>query len=147
MATTTKKVPSEVIAEKQDEKAQDDFAAMRKKMAGKTSIVLSYDGVDYTLKFPRAVVKEMEAEGITADSIIDMSSVATLTGQEYFIEHFVARAFETEQPDLELDKVIEIYASCADKQELMQYLIMLFMQPILALTTDPTKTRAKFRLV
>lgn len=124
-----------------------DFNDLREKMAGHSSIEIEYDEEKYILKFPRELVKQMEQDGITADSIMDMASATTLTAQEEFIKNFVMKAFVTEQPDIELDKVIEIYEGLGGKQELLSYLVILFMQPILALTTDPTKTRAKFRLV
>ena len=43
--------------------------------------------------------------------------------------------------------MIGIYEQLPDKGEFIQLLMGLFMQPTLALTTDPTETRMKFRLV
>lgn len=137
------KVPSEVIAENQ----QSEFDKMREKMRGHSSIVISYGDKSYTLRFPRQLVKSMEAEGIDADAIPTMAAAQTLAGQDEYVEKFLKRAFETEQPEITTEEVIEVWENLGNKAEITTYLVLLFMQPILALTTDPTKTRAKFRLV
>ncbi|MBY4798353.1 DUF5055 domain-containing protein [Collinsella sp. AGMB00827] len=110
-------------------------------------IIEDADGTEYTLRYPRAVVKQMESNGMTADVVAEMASEATsLTTIERLIDEFVYPAFKSDQPKVNKDTVREIYRSIADKGEFLGLLIGLYTAPVRALTTDPTETRAVFRL-
>lgn len=105
------------------------------------------DGTKYTVRFTRERVMDMEDSGVTAQSSVRKMSDGTLSGVLSFVRDFVAPAFEEDQPGIEFEKVLAVYESLPDKDEFVSLLIGLFMLPTLTLTTDPTETRAKFRLV
>ena len=71
----------------------------------------------------------------------------TLTNIEWVFDSFIVPAFHEAQPKMGKAKIRELWEGVEGKQDLISALIQLFMQPVLALTTDPTETRAKFRLV
>lgn len=110
-------------------------------------IIEDSDGKEYTLRYTRAIVKQMEKRGITADKAAEFLSNASLTNVEEFITKFVAPAFKSDQPKMTDDDVIALWCEIPDKQTLIAYLIALFNQPMTSLLENPTETRAKFRLV
>lgn len=125
-----------------------DADGIMDRLRGHGSIVIEdADGTEYTLRYPRKLVKEMEARGVTSQTVTEKMGDGTLTAMEGFIKDFVMPAFKTDQPKIGFDTVIGIYEQLPDKGEFIQLLMGLFMQPTLALTTDPTETRMKFRLV
>ena len=110
-------------------------------------VVEDSDGKEYTLRYTRKVVKEMEKRGVTAQRAADLLSTGTLTATEDFIRKFVAPALKTDQPKMTEDDVVDLWAEIDGKEMLIAYLVALFSQPMLSLVTNPTETRAKFRLV
>lgn len=125
----------------------DDAQDVMERLRGHDSIIIEDgDGNEYTLRYPRRLVKKMEADGITARSVADGLSAGTLTAVEDFVRTFVMPAFKTDQPKMSFDEVLDIYEQVPEKNDFIQLLIGLYMQPTLALTTDPTETRVKFRL-
>lgn len=131
-----------------DEQAVNRAREIHEEVKGHDSIVITdEDGTEYTLCYPRKTVKQMEAAGFSAAAASQLLSSGTLTGTEQYIEKFVMPAFKKHHPGIKLDDVIGIWERVSDKVELSIYLTALFMQPTLALTTDPTQTRATFRLV
>lgn len=128
--------------------AVDELRKLQDELRGHDRIVIEDgDGGEYTLRYPAKVVKEMEAGGITADTALNLLTKGTFSGAVEFVDRFVYPAFKTDQPKVTKAKVLEIFESVPDKQEFIRLLTGLFSVPMLALTTDPTETRAKFRLV
>lgn len=134
--------------EKTAEVAEDGANDIMEQLRSHSSIVIDDgEGNEYTLRYPRSLVKRMEAKGVTSQSVADKMSGGTLTGVEEFVKTFVMPAFVTDQPKITFDMVIGIFEQLPDKQQFIKLLMGLFMQPTIALTTDPTETRMKFRLV
>lgn len=132
------------MAGKQENAQGEDI---REKLRGHDRMVIDDgEGNEYVVRYPAKVVKEMEAAGVTAESVSDILGAGTLTGVEDFIERFVLPGFKTEQPKMTKAKAVELFKAVPDKGEFIQLLIGLYSLPTLALTTDPTETRAKFRL-
>ena len=124
-----------------------DALGVMDKLRGHSSIVIEdEDGTEYTLRYPRKLVKQMEAAGITSQTVAAKMGDGTLTAMEEFVKEFVMPAFKADQPKIGFDTVLGVYEQLPDKAEFIQLLMGLFMQPTLALTTDPTETRMKFRL-
>lgn len=134
--------------EKTTTEAAESANDIMEQLRGHSSIVIEDgEGNEYTLRYPRALVKKMEAKGITSQSVAEVMGDGTLTGVDDFIKTFVMAAFITDQPKITVEKVFEIFEQLPDKEQFIQLLMGLFMQPMLALTTNPTETRMKFRLV
>lgn len=113
-----------------------------------SAITLSDDeGNEYTLRYPRHLVREMDKKGINAQSAAEKLGKGTLSAAEEFVKDFVAPAFKAEQPDMTLDEVTEVWESIPDKTEFIKALSELFSQPLLALVADPTETRVKWSRV
>lgn len=110
-------------------------------------VVEDSEGKEYTLRYTRKVVKEMEKKGVTAQNAAELLSAGTLTATEDFIRKFVAPALKTDQPKMTENDVVDLWAEIDGKETLTAYLVALFSQPMLSLVTNPTETRAKFRLV
>lgn len=110
-------------------------------------VVEDSEGKEYTLRYTRKVVKEMEKKGVTAQHAAELLSAGTLTATEDFIRKFVAPALKTDQPKMTENDVVDLWAEIDGKETLIAYLVALFSQPMLSLVTNPTETRAKFRLV
>lgn len=122
--------------------------ATKKNTAPKfTKVEIEFEGETYTLRYDNATVLNMESKGVTAQKISDEASSMTLTGMEWLIDNLIAPAFKLEQPDMTSEQIHEIWDGLEGKDELLSALVELFMQPIVAITTNPTETRAKFRLV
>lgn len=110
-------------------------------------VIEDSEGNEYTLRYTRRIVKDMEKRGITAQTASDMLSSATLTSMEKFVSEFIAPAFKADQPSIKTQKVLDIWAEVPEKEYLISLLMALFMQPMNSLLANPTETRAKFRLV
>lgn len=122
--------------------------ATKKNTAPKfTKVEIEFEGETYTLRYDNATVLNMESKGVTAQKISDEASSMTLTGMEWLIDNLIAPAFKLEQPDMTSEQIHEIWDGLEGKDELLSALVELYMQPIVAITTNPTETRAKFRLV
>lgn len=135
-----------------DEKTTTESAEsandIMEQLRGHSSIVIEDgEGNEYTLRYPRALVKRMESKGITSQSVAALMGDGTLSGVEDFVKTFVMPAFVSDQPKIDFETVLDIFAQLPDKEQFIQLLMGLFMQPTLALTTNPTETRMKFRLV
>lgn len=127
--------------------AEDRTKELMDKVKGHDSVVIEDgDGNEWTLRYPRRLIKQMEERGVTSAAMADLLAKATLTSTEKFIEDFVLPAFKTDQPKMKLADVIDIYEALPDKNDFVTILIALFNQAMLSLTTDPTETRMKFRL-
>jgi hemin uptake protein HemP len=127
---------------------EDESQGIVESVRGHDHIVIEdEDGTEYTLRYTRRLIKSMEAKGVTSQRVAEMLSDGTLTGAEDMLDRFVLPAFKVDQPDTTLDEVIGIWERLPDKQHAIAYLIGLYMQPTLAITTDPTKSRMQFRLV
>lgn len=112
-----------------------------------SKIEIDYEGETYTLRYDNATILEMESKGVTAQKISDEAGSLTLTGMEWLLENLIVPAFKLDQPEVTSEQVHEIWDGLDGKDELLGALVELFMQPIIAITTNPTETRAKFRLV
>lgn len=110
-------------------------------------VIEDSEGNEYTLRYTRRIVKDMEKHGITAQTASDMLSSATLTSMEKFVSEFIAPAFKADQPSIKAQKVLDVWAEVPDKEYVISLLMALFMQPMNSLLANPTETRAKFRLV
>ena len=118
------------------------------RLGGCSAIVLTdVNGVEHRGRDTRRLVKEMEADGVTADAAIRMFDSGTLTGIEEFLERFAYPAFRAEEPGLGFDEFVEVWECQEDKTGLIETLILLFSVPSISLVQDPTGTRQKFRLV
>lgn len=139
---------NETSAQAEPEGLPTTYAEIMGEIDGRDRIVIEDgDGNEYTLRYTRRIVKDMERSGITAEKAADALKDATLTAVEGFITDFVAPAFRTDQPKMSKDEVIALWQEMPDKDVLIAYLIALFNQPMTALVKNPTETRAKFRLV
>lgn len=105
------------------------------------------DGGEYTLRYPRRLVRAMDKKGVNAQTAAEKLGEGTLSAAEEFVETFVAPAFKADQPDMTLDEVTEVWESIPDKTEFIKALSELFSQPLLALIADPTETRMKWSRV
>ena len=110
-------------------------------------VIEDNDGNEFELRYTTKQVRDMEKAGVTAKTISDHVSDPTLTNIEWVFDSFIVPAFHEAQPKMGKAKIRELWEGVEGKQDLISALIQLFMQPVLALTTDPTETRAKFRLV
>lgn len=110
-------------------------------------VITDGDGKEYTLRYPRELVRSMDKKGISVQAATEHLADATLSGAEEFIGAFVAPAFKTDQPDMTLDEITEIVESVPDKNEFFKAVTELFNQPLMALISDPTETRMKWSLV
>lgn len=137
MAGSTKSTKSDA------EKSYDDIV---REVRGHDRIVIDDGEREYVLRYPMRTIRQMEHDGVTPATAGEMLD-GTLTGAEEFVEKFVMPAFQAEQPGIKLDEVTRVWESVPDKATAIAYLSVLFAQPTLALTTDPTETRAKFRLI
>ena len=128
----------------------NDFDKLSKSMNGKSSIVITDEnGVEYTAKFPRALVKRMEDEGVTSEYIADTLQKATVSATDEVFERFVLPAFNNDCQKVTLEQLIDLFEGLDDPMTVIQALIVLYMAPITALfeKKNPTKSRAKFRFV
>jgi hypothetical protein len=126
--------------------ADTSYEGILEAVKGHDRIVVEDGGEEYVLRYPLRTIREMEQSGVTPATAGEMLD-GTLTGAEEFVEKFVAPAFKAEQPKMKLEDVTRVWEDLPDKATVIAYLSALFSQPTLALTTDPTQTRAKFRLV
>lgn len=124
-------------------------ADIMSKLNGATSIVLTDEnGVEYKASFPRALVRKMQKEGVTAEYIGSVMDNGTVESVDEFFEKFVLPAFNVEQK-MTLEQVEDLFEGLEDPTEVIEALMALYTLPVYALLgkKDPTKTRAKFRLV
>ena len=78
-----------------------NYEEVMKAIEGHDRIVIEDgEGKEYTLRYTRRIVKDMEKRGVTAERASEIISNATLTGVESFINDFVAPAFKADQPNL-----------------------------------------------
>lgn len=119
------------------------------KLNGATSIVLTDEnGVEYKASFPRALVRKMQKEGVTAEYLSSVMGDSTVESVDEFFEKFVLPAFNVEQK-MTLEQVEDLFEGLEDPGKVIEALMALYTLPVYALLgkKDPTKTRAKFRLV
>ena len=110
-----------------------DATGIMDRLRGHSSIVIEdADGTEYTLRYPRRLVKQMEAAGITSQAVAAKMGDGTLTAMEDFVKEFVMPAFKSDQPKIGFDTVLGIFEQLPDKAEFIQLLMGLFMQPTLA---------------
>lgn len=127
-----------------------DIDKLREELEGKSSIVLTDEnGVEYTAKYDRALVKKMEKEGITVEEASKLLSKGTYTAVEEFLEKFALPAFNNSGTKVSLDEVVDLMGAVDNPGEVIGALMVLFMTPTMTLLTkkNPTQTRAKFRFV
>lgn len=128
--------------------ATEAFDSLAKRLEGHDRVVIEgEDGEEYTLRYPRSVVKRMEASGVTAKSVAAIIDDGTLSSVEKFITTFILPGLRVEHPKMTAAEAVDLYRALPDKAGFIELAIGLFMQPVLALTTDPTETKANFRLV
>lgn len=124
-----------------------NYEEVMKAIEGHDRIVIEDgEGKEYTLRYTRRIVKDMEKRGVTAERASEIISNATLTGVESFINDFVAPAFKADQPNMTKAEIVELWREIPEKDLFIAYLVALFNQPMTALIKNPTETRAKFRL-
>lgn len=130
-----------------NEESRTDVDEIMKSVEGHDRIIIEdEDGTEYTLRYTRQIVKQMEKAGVTSDKASALLDDATLTGVENFIVEFVAPAFKSDQPKMTKDEIISLWRDVSEKEVLIAYLIALFNAPMTSLLKNPTETRAKFRL-
>ena len=117
------------------------------RVKGHDRIVIEHDGKEYTFRYPRSTVRDMERSGVTAQSAAQLLSAGTLIGVEEYIRCFILPGFKTDQPKMSGDDAVGLFEELPDKAEFIQLAASLFSAALTSLTTDPTETRAKFRLV
>ena len=106
------------------------------------------DGNEYTIRYPRAVVRKMESDGTTIESVQEELAEGTLHGAERFEKDFVLPGLKSDQPKITVDEALELWEAIGDKETLISYLSVLFTQGVRAITGNPiTESRMKFRLV
>lgn len=137
MASRTRKAPS--AAEKE---AEDIYEQVK----GHDSLVLDIDGEEYTFTYDRQTVKEMEADGFDVNDATDFNA-SSYTRLSEFILGLVKPGLRKHHPELSDDDILALWEKVPEKDTVIQYLVALYMQPALAITTNPTQSRAKFRLV
>ena len=119
------------------------------KLNGSTSIVFTDEnGVEYVAKYPRSLVRDMQRKGVTVEKAREYLSDGTIDGVETFLKEFVLPAFNVEQK-MTLEQLEDVFEDIEDPSEVIEVLMALYSLPVYALLgkKDPTKTRAKFRLV
>lgn len=119
------------------------------KLNGSTSIVLTDEnGVEYVAKYPRSLVRDMQRKGVTVEKAQEYLSDGTMDGVETFLKEFVLPAFNVEQK-MTLEQLEDVFEDIEDPSEVIEVLMALYSLPVYSLLgkKDPTKTRAKFRLV
>ncbi|WP_278591854.1 hypothetical protein [Olsenella uli] len=129
--------------------SETEFERLVKEVGERDHIVIDDgEGNEYTIRYPRAVVRKMEADGVSLQTVTEDLSSGTLTGSERFVREFVLPGFKAEQPRMTFDNVLAIWEQLPDKGTLISYLSVLFSQGVRAISGNPTKeSRMKFRLV
>lgn len=105
------------------------------------------DGNEYVIRYPRSVVRRMEANGVNMDAAAEHLSHATLSDAEWYVKNFVLPGLRVEQPKMTFDDAEALWESVPDKDTVILYLSVLFTQGVRAITTNPTETKTSFRLV
>lgn len=105
------------------------------------------DGHVWKFGFDRALVRKMERDGFNITKAMDGFDGSTLTDVEGFYREFFFPAFKKYQPKATEDEFFQVISKVPDKQEFLGYMTALYMQPVAAITANPTHSRAKLRLV
>ena len=106
------------------------------------------DGNEYTIRYPRATVRKMEAAGTTMQSVTQALSDGTLAGAESFVREFVLPGLKCDQPKMTFEEALALWETIPDKDKVISYMGVLFTQGVRAITANPiTESRMKFRLV
>ena len=92
-------------------------------------IIFSHDGKEYTLEFTRRTIKQMEDEGFVARNIDDRPMT--------LLPALFAGAFKAHHRFVKQDVIERIYARLPRKDELIQKLVEMYNEPILALMDEP----------
>ena len=127
-----------------------EFEKLRKSLRGKSSIVLTDEnGVEYTAKFPRKLVKDMEDSGVTSEYVTSIIQKGTVSATDEFFDRFVLPAFNNDCQKMTAEQVRDLFEGLGDPMQVIQALIVLFTNPVVALfeKKNPTQTRTKFRFV
>lgn len=130
------------------EEQQLDMQSIMDEVRGHDHIeVEDEDGKVWKFGFDRALVKRMERDGFNVQDATGGLDGSSLTGVEDFYRKFFYPAFHKYQPKATEDEFFDVIRAIPDKQEFIAYMTALYMQPILSLTANPTKGRAKLRLM
>lgn len=125
----------------------EDFDKLLEAVNGHDHIELEdADGKVWKFGYNRAIVRKMEHDGFNPDDVAKLGG-NKLTDMEKFWKEFAFPAFKNYQPKGTEEEFWKVIESVPDKAEFTEYLLALYMQPILSITTNPTQSRMKFRLV
>lgn len=129
--------------------AKSEFDKMVEEVGTHDHIVIDDGGGnEYVIRYPRAVVRDMESNGTTIESVQEELTEGTLAGAEQFVKDFVLPGLKSDQPKITFDEALGLWEGIGDKEKLISYMSVLFTQGVRAITGNPiTKSRMKFRLV
>lgn len=132
-----------------DDTTRDDgFQEMMDAVSGHDHIeVEDEDGNVWKFGYDRALVRKMEHEGFKVEDAMTKFTGSSLTDVEDFYRRFFLPAFRKYQPDATEDEFFAVVASVPDKEKFIGYMTALYMQPVTSITTNPTRSRTKLRLV
>lgn len=136
------------MASNSAEDAQRDIVDIMNEVQGHDHIeVEDEDGKVWKFGFDRALVRKMERDGFNVTDVTSNVTGGSLTEIEDFYRKFFLPAFKKYQPKATEDEFFRVIAGIPDKNEFISYMVALYMQPVTAITTNPTHSRMKFRLV
>lgn len=90
-------------------------------------IVITYEGVSYTLEFNRKTVRSMEDRGF----VINTDKPATM------IQDLFRGAFQMHHKRMENGLIDKIWAAQKNKEELLAALVSMYAEPISTLMDEP----------
>lgn len=99
------------------------------------SIVINWNGTDYTMEFNRNAVVALEAIGFNLNEIISKPNT--------MIPLLVQGAFYMHHPNMKQDTAMAIFADQKDKMDLIGALREMYVEPTNNLLDEPEEDKAK----
>ena len=93
------------------------------------SILLEFEGKDYTLQYTRRVVEGMERRGFRINELVDCPATQ--------IPLLVHGAFQMHHKHVQPEKAMKIYNTLPNRDEFLGKLVELYQEPIRSLMESP----------
>ena len=94
-----------------------------------------YEGNDYCLEFTRKSIKQMEDNGFVAEDMVKKPMT--------LLPALFSGAFKAHHKFLKQEKIDEIYFNMTDKDRLIEKLVEMYNEPLIAMMDEPSDEAKK----